>query len=852
MEPVPDIEVTADAYSRSASSRVTQRGSNVIPLRGAARTTSVRRAPPRAFQVIDEYLTAIVTTHNDFIAFGDLHPLLKNHREAMLDEFEMGFNPAGISHVPEDFANRFVALSDAGRAGKFPGYIFYEDSIKASANALGLLAFTTSHVAILAPTQGGKTTIINSVTQMARLYVKNSGRKATVLLVPFGRSGPTEETMRDFEHSAGLGAPLYFKSYPYGTLGQVNQNGDFTDSKPSTKRNTQGQLEDAIQQMVDQGNNELWLVVDEADYASNLDGVLDTFLKRCDEIHKDPKFGGDLPNGMSVRLILVSATGFEYGDIDTIAKIIITKSEDSGYQGLVQGNWIPMKGMSEFAGHIGIPELIGFDINSDYETKVHHFGNMIGKLKTGMRLPLLLNDKQQPFFNGLPFNGKPCIAIRYGKSTQTDQLVKHLNIFHPDLSVIEHFGERLRGKDGRPLRVEDAVKDEVAKGKKCVVILKGYGRRADRFDGDLFGIFIDTTRKYHTAESFYQGLIGRSTGHKDSNLFVLLTDKNISLVNQVRSVFLMTKAETGIGEDVPPIRFQRAFVSGAKVQNDDLAPQRSQFRLVLDQLSEPLRSRLMNNIRQNLQPFVTAKKTGKKDIHGRDVWTVRPKTWAQVQKEGIDLRQSRKDKHFLIHNYIHGVFGGFGGMSDLEEVIRTRFCNPDVRFLMPGVTRADGKRFMAWVNGSYNNKDREAIPFKESDYANAYSSYIEFSFGYFGRNHGGDGGPDRDTRRAASTRGRDRDKKDILEPDVHFDFVRDDNGEVVTNDKGEAEMYPAMLLLHFDGVYRDMSRVQERLRNEVLPIKSLYERLTEKGGVQEHVINAERAQRGMMPFPRYK
>lgn len=299
-------------------------------------------------KVLSHYSKTIVDIFNDVLieTIKDETSVLSRVPSVVADEFRLGYD-ASFTHTDPAYGLNLYDLWQDGRLHKAKGYSAHRDTAKAALEALAILRYTDKDVALNAPPQSGKTTVFNMVAQLGKLMIYNNNIPATLILCPYGKGGPYQETKDDLLSSLGMCGNLIFEQHPEVSVKAVN--GLIEDWY--IKRNSLRQIKKAAEIAV-QNNHELWIILDEADYGTNEEGVWHKFLLHCkDEI------------GLKLRIIAVSATHDEYSGLCTFEDVFVEKTKESGYHHFNIGNRLAVHGVSSLGRLIGIPDL-SLDIDS--------------------------------------------------------------------------------------------------------------------------------------------------------------------------------------------------------------------------------------------------------------------------------------------------------------------------------------------------------------------------------------------------------------------------------------------------------------------------------------------------------
>lgn len=565
----------------------------------------------------------------------------------------------------ESYADEFASFyKDHGKFGE-RGHVAFDDTVKAAIEVLITLARGEKHPAIKAPMQSGKTGIIVLVSLVWRLFAKSQNKKTMVSLIPYGRLGPTEETQKDYRATRNILANIRFKKGDPITLAAANSQEKHTDHEKLDSRTTKEKIRAIIKRAVDAGVPECVIILDEADYASGNTGALNELVTIA-KSHPTLK----------VRFVLLSATPYEFQDLKAFELIEIIKDRDSGYQGVVQGRWLNIRGMTDVAKVFGLRELQDdFHIKKNGSRRIASVCKLISALVRGHNAPSL-------DLNGLPLNGGRCIVVRYGSGVQTSEFLKYFkkHFDHLGLNVIEYFEKGMVDSlTKKPITVEDALKNLPG---LSLIVIKGAGRRADRFPAACT-VFLDFTHKYTTAESFYQGLIGRACGYKGDNVFVMVSDLNKAVVDQTRDYFKAT------GLDEPQLKSSRAKRVGEGATRVVRKRTADRYQIVFSKLDVHLAEEIKAAIRTTIVPYLTMSQ----DSTGTDILKV-----ASSSRRKVVTMSAKAVGGKLWFDY-DAALGGRATIMKIERHLSS-YLGSTVRLLRAGQVRSDEKYFKT-IDGGF-------------------------------------------------------------------------------------------------------------------------------------------------------
>lgn len=594
------------------------------------------------------------------------------------------------------------------------------------------------HVAVRLPTQAGKTLVQTMAACIYKLVARSMGRQVHVVFVPYGRRGPSKDALNALNGTLNVAANLRVRGFSR-TLWGVNN----VEGKDKAYRRNVKDIDEVVRTARLAGMDEILIAMDEADWAAGDKSQLDQVLEKY---AANPRAMGEI----RVHFMLTSATGECYMDLDCVTLVERDFKPGSGYRGLCQGDYLHIHGLSEVAEQAALgPALNNFLIRKDAIEKVGSVCDLVERLARGMLAPKL-------GLNGLPLNGGSCIVIRYGSSGQTESLEYKLKKNYAErlgLEVLSFYGEGLADKNGGPRLVEEAI----AGKKRCVLLLKGAGRRSDVFP-DACSIFLDFTTKTVTAEALSQGMIGRASGFKPDNIFVMVSDANMETVTKTRERFEET------GDDRPVIKSGRAVRVDrngrkARVRRKGGPKKTEQFKIA--DLPPEIRDPLATNLMKMVAPYLTLVERTVKNVKQKVVRLRKHEPGEKLPKHVL-----LAEDNTLFFNFYH-LLGGKKNVARLEREF-------GAKLLMPGVERKlDGKM----MNG---NPD------------------VEIAVGNIGRS-GAQGAQDGSNRRGKGTGVAQRGGLVRLAPDILFSFRKAKKGEEGVLGYGKRYVWtPQQMLLQLD------------------------------------------------------
>jgi hypothetical protein len=695
---------------------------------------------PGAPVPIEQQEAALRWALNDFLVKANRNFEARGRPDLVLSFHE------DFSQTEYNYANTYARAFFMGNRTS-TGYAGYDDTVRAVVDALiHLISFDPAkpHVAFRAPMQSGKTGFMVMLALLLRLYHARLGRVSRVYFLPYASVGPTEETKRDYAASLHLYANLKIEGFTR-TLSAIN--GGLLDEEQFVKRNTQKNIRAMIQGMIKKaekdGLQEVTLVIDEADHASGKKSVLGAAIRWLRELAVR-----DHP--VRVRLVLVSATPYEFIEVEACYKIEIIKHPGGGYRGIVQGDPYHCHSWTDLAEHVGLRELDEtFRIAKNGVAKSGIVARLIARLINGVDAPTL-------GLNGMPMNGGRVIAIRYGTSPETsalyDKLQKFCKTNRIAVTLHRHSGRRAVIA-GRTIKtIDDVIK---AVEGPIVIFVTGLARRSDRFDKEC-ALFLDFTHRCTSAEAFYQGFIGRASGYKAENVAVFVSDKNMETVAKTRRFFL------DHGVDVPQIASSRAIRVGAdgKAVRRPRAIEKTNFAFLIRDLHafdpefcEGLVERVMNSIGGRVRSYDVIRRNGEPGIRVR---LLRPNECECPPLARVVPSLRGKDQFRFD---LATVLGGSEGWSVLERFASKHLGNP-VELLNTETYQETSK-----------SKTRKY---------NSDGGFINVAVGNFRRNETGDhqGGGSTTSRwdTAPPQRGMSNTSQKALLPEFMFTAVKDGKG----------------------------------------------------------------------------
>lgn len=700
----------------------------------------------------------------------------------------------GSGHLAIDspYARALVHAFRTRNYASARGYMNYDDTINAVIRMVGILLTSDKHIAIKAPMQSGKTAIIVLGSMLYRTIQQANGVKVRNALIPYGRRGPSKEMLKDYEacwHTYH-GIQDQRSDDEGDTLGDLNNSRRTFPEKGSNaiySRNTQQQIDEYTNIANLEDADELVAYIDEADFASNENsqrgssGSIGKLMARCDDLVNN--------EDLRVRLVLLSATAYEFDGLhEHFEQIEVRKLPGSGYRGVCQGDQLNICSLTDVGSALGLRDLQNdFDLGKNGIDRIQSVCKLIAGLFKGVRAPGL-------GLNGLPANGGRAIAIRFGSAAQTEALIKHWTTFysHHEVRVVHHYEDNLTTDRGEPITIEEAMSGDIP----CLIVVKGSARRADRFPAAC-ALFLDFTKKYTTAESFYQGMIGRACGYKPDNIVVIVSDANMELVQATRDYF----AETG--EDEPQLPFARAVRVGRKVFRAKMRDRYVVHVNQLDAFSPGLGKVLKQNMallpEHNLlrvHQIEKKRKTG--EVTQTNVLTLKRPSEGYKSPLPDLLVNDEKVGAFRV-NYM-ALFGD--RFDEIEGYLSERLGNTVV-CLKPGSTTRPDKRAL----------DTDSNGFIRINMANVDRS-----------NHGGSDSSNRDDRRNTPRLRGKGDSANDVRPELLYRFRRDDAGDWTFE--------PIGIQIFFDGKsVKDVSEARNGVATLNLPSnRSAYARFRTRAG----------------------
>jgi hypothetical protein len=384
------------AFNQSANTPIRQ----LTTTQSALRSKQIQHAAK--IKINTEALSFL---HSDFVKtfneFLDVHCRDKRIKKKIKLGFSDDFQRYPL--LSPTFARMFDAIQKDGSVLTFDGYMNYRDNIEAAVKIIIALLTTDKHIALDAPTQCGKTTILIISANIYALTkaVDDKLEETVISLIPFHEVNAFDDT----SHDNKMFNEVYGNIRMHGKLLCSVGNGEGIIDK---RRNLRVVLEDAISK----NQTEICNFLDEADYGSAVEGVLDKYITAIN-VHnaESPE------NKIQLRLVSLSATPFEFMDCSRFEHVKVTKSKGSGYRGICQGDQIAIHGFSEIGKHFELRNLQDMDnIKLTNPEILSDIAQFIKKICTGC---LASN------FNlrGKPFNGGNAMAIRVAKG-EKPELIK--------------------------------------------------------------------------------------------------------------------------------------------------------------------------------------------------------------------------------------------------------------------------------------------------------------------------------------------------------------------------------------------------------------------------------------------
>ena len=426
-----------------------------------------------------------------------------------------------------------VAARAAGDMLRARGHALYKDQLRYAIRIARALR-RKRHVAFCAETQWGKTTALVMGVNLFRIDLAVRGITDTaVIMVNPSRNAPAEQSDDDFRHSEAIHSALSLGGNDRHTLESVNFRSRSTIGLDCMKRARKDQIHDIINSCLRNHITNLVLVIDEADEASGKNGVMGTWVT-------------DLAKaGITVKLLLCSATAYQYQDISAFHLIEVNVPPDTNYAGLVKGKPIPIVSFDRVADLTKDASLKGFFDGPRGRGKAiqaaHHRKNLLPDLLRSVCRGI---DDPKGKFNGKPLNGGRHICLRFGRSEdEANILIAHLRevgvLDELGLTVVPFYGTALT-QGGRTVEKKIAEATGSDPNARCLILVLGAGRRADRFPVDCT-IFIDCTESFADMAAAEQGSIGRATGWfkmtEDRSVIVILSPENERLIRDFRMTY---------------------------------------------------------------------------------------------------------------------------------------------------------------------------------------------------------------------------------------------------------------------------------------------------------------------------
>ena len=222
------------------------------------------------------------------------------------------------------------------------GVLSYDHTVEAAFKTLShLFGPDPKHgVAIDMPVRIGKSGVINLIAELLHLYMGSFGINGEVAIVPY----PMVASIEDMRSKLAMAKAIYPKIAVDGSKRPLHAA---SPKSPDSMIRTRSKLR-LWKQYLDTvpKNRVLYLLLDEADYGSEIMGRMDQIME----------YGRG--RDIKIMLVAVSATAWEFKDAADLNLVSITVPRGIGYSGLFEGDWLRIEDWTTVAEQYGIKPLL--------------------------------------------------------------------------------------------------------------------------------------------------------------------------------------------------------------------------------------------------------------------------------------------------------------------------------------------------------------------------------------------------------------------------------------------------------------------------------------------------------------
>lgn len=551
-QPSRKINPRISGLKNSTARRVEQTGPNLEDYLGAVELAATKK----------DYVKKFLSVAKKVIA--------DSQKETGFAKFPQRFVLIECKLAPADYAEMnyaaFKLLHEMG--SKAAGYAAYYDTLRIVFEAV--MAYNAGkNIIIDMPTQSGKTLVMVMLSHLLRLDQKQMKRGLDEIVITcHGRVGAYEATKNDFENFTVLHGTLRFAG------GRENVRdlglGLHNVIKRNTGRNAGNEIIPSITR-AKQRRVGLAMIIDEADEGTqaktetNDGGVLQRYVDFAAKA------------GVKMRMILVSATPYQYAALDEFHTIKFRPSAKV-YTGLIFGKQVNVNSFKQIAdliakedGLVDVTNLGKDDFNTNDDKYSPHL--VVSRLMRAFARGIV---NATMGFNGRPFNGGKHVVMRISDDTKRteeilNKLEKGVEFEKLGITIVRFYGSGMTVKimdkfTGKLVKL--SIERVLERHDNCLFVVVGGARRADRFP-ETANIHVDFTPNFSNMSSLEQGLPGRITGYgktTDTITPVLIVSKaNYEAIQLQRKFFKLT------GERYPVKPVTRAVnITGRRISKQSI------------------------------------------------------------------------------------------------------------------------------------------------------------------------------------------------------------------------------------------------------------------------------------------
>lgn len=436
------------------------------------------------------------------------------------------------------------------------GYALYDTTVADAIN-LAFALRDTNDVSFEAETQYGKTIILVLAKLFHTLWCETNRKDEVVIMVNPSRNAPDSQTREDEESARELHAAICFKGEKE-TIGNVLSNvvNNVIGSENNVvKRGGVAKAQKIIARALQANKKLVTLSIDEADEATSDTSQIYSWIKEFNKSNTDIK----------VRLLLCSATAYQFKFIDTFTHVNVTDlPKGCGYSGTFRGDITPVVSMSQVNRILGNGKedrhLANFDLQHWVEAPDGGREDAQLILKTIRGFAKGINAPELGF-NGKPFQGGQGMMIRFGTEDDINALLHFIrdDIEDDGFVIVDFYGKNPKLTNSKNVsqmiektRISELeARDEILPNDRAevkrmaskipyIVFVLGAGRRADRFPAHTT-CFLDFTNRFSNSVSMEQGTVGRASGWgkitDSQSTMVMVSDSNAEMINSSRMYF---------------------------------------------------------------------------------------------------------------------------------------------------------------------------------------------------------------------------------------------------------------------------------------------------------------------------